>query len=63
MKLIANAINAIGLALLIGSLVAPIVDPARQVYGSRIAIGAVLGAICLVAAFMILRYIKSKEIA
>jgi hypothetical protein len=61
-KLAANGMNALGLALLIGSLVAPIVDASRQPDGFRAMVGSVLGAICLVAAFVILRYMKRKEI-
>ncbi len=61
-KLAANGMNALGLALLIGSLVAPIVDASRQPDGFRAMVGSVLGAICLVAAFVTLRYIKRKEI-
>lgn len=62
-KLAANGVNAIGLSLLIGSLVAPIVDATRAADWFRSAIGALLGAICLVAAFAILRYMKRREIA
>jgi uncharacterized membrane protein YraQ (UPF0718 family) len=61
-KLAASGFNAIGLALLIGSWVAPIVDAARQADWIRSAIGSALGATCLVAAFVVLRYIKGKEI-
>lgn len=62
-KLAANGMNALGLALLIGSLVAPIVDASRQADWFRAMVGSVLGAICLVAAFVILRHMKRKEIA
>jgi uncharacterized membrane protein YraQ (UPF0718 family) len=61
-KLVANGFNAIGLALLIGSWVAPIVDVTRQADWLRSAVGSALGAVCLVAAFVILRYMKGKEI-
>lgn len=60
-KLAANGFNAVGLALLIGALVAPIVDVTRQADWLRSAAGSALGALCLVAAFVILRYMKSKE--
>jgi len=62
-KLAANGMNALGLALLIGSLVAPIVDAARQADWFRAVVGSVLGLMCVVAAFVILRYMKRKEIA
>lgn len=60
-KLAASGLNAFGLALLIGSVVAPIVDETRHANYSRELVGILLGAICLIAAFLILRYMKIKE--
>lgn len=60
-KLAANGLNAFGLALLIGSVVAPIVDETRHANFLRELVGIGLGATALVAAFLILRYMKSKE--
>lgn len=60
-KLAANGLNAIGLALLIGSIVAPIVDATRHVVLPRMVAGVWLGIVCVFAAFLIPRYIKAKE--
>lgn len=60
-KLAATGLNAFGLALLIGSVVAPIVDETRHANVLRELVGILLGAISLIAAFLILRYMKIKE--
>lgn len=60
-KLLSNAVNALGVALMIGSLVAPFVDPARDVPLPRSALGVVVGAILVFAAFTLLRYMKRRE--
>jgi hypothetical protein len=60
-KLAANGINAVGLALFIGALVAPVVDATRSFDGSRIGLGILLGIACVVAAQFLLRYMKAKE--
>lgn len=60
-KLAANGINAVGLALLIGSLVAPIVDSTRDFDPLRIGFGLSFGGVLLFAAQMLLPYMKSKE--
>ncbi|MFZ5670932.1 MAG: hypothetical protein ACOY4K_15700 [Pseudomonadota bacterium] len=60
-KVAANAASAIGLALLIGSLVAPIVDATRPLQPGRASFGLAAGVFCLIAAAFILRYIKAKE--
>lgn len=60
-KLAANMANALGLAFLIGSLVAPLVDPARMLDPRRAAPGLLIGLAWIVAAVFILRYMKAKE--
>ncbi|MFZ4605822.1 MAG: hypothetical protein ACOYM5_06150 [Caulobacter sp.] len=60
-KLAANMANALGLAFLIGSLVAPLVDPARTLDPRRAVPGLLIGLACIVAAVFILRYMKVKE--
>lgn len=53
--------NALGLAFLIGSLVAPLVDPARVLDPRRAVPGLLIGLACIVAAVFNLRYMKAKE--
>lgn len=60
-KLVSNAFNALGLALVIGSTAAPIVDSARTLIFWRLAIGLAVGGILILAAYWLLRYIKPKE--
>jgi len=60
-KLGASAFNATGLALLIGSIVAPIVDPSRGLIPARAGFGVAFGAVCILAALFMLRYMKGKE--
>ena len=60
-KLAANMSNALGLAFLIGSLVAPLVDPARMLDPRRAIPGLLIGLACIVAAVFIVRYMKAKE--
>lgn len=62
-KLAANGFSAVGLALLIGSLVAPVVDPTRTFDGLRIASGILLGCAGLFAGQLVLRYMKARETA
>ncbi len=57
----ANLSNALGLAFLIGSLVAPLVDPARTIDPRHTVPGLLIGLACIVAAVFILRYMKAKE--
>ena len=60
-KLGASAFNAMGLALLIGSIVAPIVDPSRDLSPLRAGLGLAFGILCILAAVFMLRYMKAKE--
>lgn len=60
-KLAANVSNAVGLAFLIGSLVAPVVDPARMIDLRRAGPGFLIGLGFILAAVFILRYMKTKE--
>lgn len=60
-KLAAAVANTFGLAFLIGSLVAPLVDPARTIDAGRAIPGFLIGVACIVAAAYILRYMKRKE--
>ena len=62
-KLAANAFNAVGLAFLIGSLVAPLVDPARLIDLRRAGPGFLIGIGLILAAVFVLRYMKVKETA
>lgn len=62
-KLAANGVNAVGLAMLIGSLVAPIVDSTRAFEPVRIGFGLLIGGALLLAAQMLLPYMKPKETA
>lgn len=62
-KLAANGLNALSLALLIGAIVAPIVDETRHANLAREAVGVALGLVGIVAALFVLRYMKSKETA
>ncbi|MEQ1618450.1 MAG: hypothetical protein ABL883_08925 [Terricaulis sp.] len=60
-KLFALGFNAIGLAALIGGLVAPIFDPTRQQGALFAIIGVGIWMVFLVAAFQMLGYIKAKD--
>lgn len=60
-KLAANGLNAFGLALLIGAIVAPIVDPTRTFDGLRVGLSLGIGLACILAAGTILRYMRTKE--
>jgi hypothetical protein len=60
-KLAANGVSALGLALLIGSFVAPIVDSSRSFEPVRIGLGFLFGGGLLLAAQLILPYMKPKE--
>ncbi len=60
-KLAANVSNAVGLAFLIGSLVAPLVDPTRMIDLRRAGPGLVIGLAFILAAAFMLRYMKPKE--
>ena len=60
-KLFCTALNAIGVAILIGSAVAPLVDPTRQTEPLRFATGVALGIGFVLAALWLLRYIKREE--
>ncbi|MCF8506658.1 MAG: hypothetical protein K9G59_17255 [Caulobacter sp.] len=60
-KLAANASNAFGLAFLIGSLVAPLVDPTRLIDLRRAVPGLLIGLAFILAATFALRYMKAKE--
>jgi hypothetical protein len=62
-KLAANVSNAFGLAFVIGSVVAPLVDPTRMLDPRRAAPGLLIGFACILAAAFILRYMKAKETA
>lgn len=59
--MLANGANAVGLALLIGALVAPVVDAGHEFVIWRTVVGCGLAAGSLVAAQVILRYMKRKE--
>lgn len=60
-KLLIGALSAVGLALLIGSIVAPFIDPSRQIPIWRTFLGAIVGAAIVLAAAGLMRYIKPKE--
>lgn len=60
-KLVSNAFNALGLALVIGSTAAPIVDPGRTPILWRLATGLAVGGVLILAAYWVLRYVKPKE--
>ena len=60
-KLAANGFNAMGLALVIGSFVAPLLDPTRVLIIWRILAGSTLGVCLIVAAAWLLRYVKPQE--
>lgn len=60
-KLIASGLNAVGVAFVIGSLVAPLIDPTRAFDLSRMALGSLGGMSLVVAAIVVLRYIKPPE--
>ncbi len=60
-KLAANTSNAFGLAFLIGSLVAPLVDPTRLIDLRRAVPGLLIGLVFILAATFVLRYMKPKE--
>lgn len=60
-KLAANVPNTVGLAFLIGSLAAPMVDPARLIDLDRAVPGLLIGLCFILAAVFILRYMKTKE--
>lgn len=60
-KLIAGGINALGLAMVIGSTAAPIVDPSRSLILWRLAIGLAVGSVLILAAYWLLRDMKPKE--
>lgn len=62
-KLGATGLNALGLALFIGALVAPIVDSTRSFEASRVILGVILGIACIFASQTFLRYMKAKETA
>jgi hypothetical protein len=59
-KLRANALNALGVASVIGALIAPFVDPSRALDVSRLALGGALGSALIFAAYTLLRYMKAK---
>jgi hypothetical protein len=60
-KLFALGFNAIGLAALIGGLVAPTFDPTRQQGPLVSLIGVGVWMAFLLAAFQLLGYIKGKD--
>lgn len=62
-KLGAAGLNALGLALFIGALVAPIVDATRTFEASRVILGVTLGIACIFSSQALLRYMKAKETA
>ncbi len=60
-KLVANGLNAVGLAFLIGSLVAPLVDPTRRFEPVRMMVGMFVGVGLSFLASVVLRYMKRRE--
>ena len=60
-KLVANGVNAFGVALLIGAIAAPFLDAARPVAIWRSLAGAGIGLALVVAAVGLLRYMKARE--
>ena len=60
-KLFALTLNAIGLAALVGGVIAPIVDPSRHQGPLAAVLGASVWLAFLVAAFQLLGYIKGKD--
>lgn len=60
-KLLAGGLNAVGIALIIGTMVAPIIDPSRAFDLLRMLFGSTAGVGFVVAALTILRYIKPPE--
>jgi len=57
----ASGLNAVGIAFVIGSLAAPIIDPTRAFRPLRILLGLAIGAVLVVAALVVLRYMKPPE--
>lgn len=60
-ELMANGLNATGLALVIGSSVAPFVDPSKHTDFVHVAQGFGLGTLLVLAAFGLLRYILPRK--
>ena len=60
-KLVSTGLNATGLALVIGSTVAPLLDPSRSVAPLRLVIGTIFGLGFILAALWLLRYMKRSE--
>ena len=60
-KLIAVSANAAGIASLIGGVLAPMLDPTRQIRPVTAFLGIVLWAGFLLAALALLGYIRSKD--
>jgi len=59
-KLLLGGLNATGVALLLGSTVAPFLDPARSMPLGRTVLGAIIAATLIFAAWL-MRYIKRKD--
>ncbi len=59
-KLLSAAANAFGLALFIGALVGPFVDPNRSIELWRTLSAITSGVGCVLFAFWVLRYMKSR---
>jgi len=60
-KLIANGLNAVGVTLLAGCLIAPFIDPSRAIGAARLTAGVVIAAALIVAALVVLGYIDREE--
>ena len=60
-KLVAPSFNAIGLAALLGGLIAPSFDPTRHQGPVTAIAGVVLWMVLLLAALELLGYIQSKD--
>lgn len=60
-KLIVLTMNAAGLAAVVTGVFGPLFDAARRLDAISAASGAVFWAVCAVAAFEILGYIRGKD--
>jgi hypothetical protein len=60
-KLFSGGLNALGVALLIGSWVAPLFDPSRALPIWRALAGGVAGGLLVLSAIGLLRYMKARE--
>jgi hypothetical protein len=60
-KMVAGGLNALGIASIIGGVIAPLLDTARPFAALRSLVGLVLGVACVAGAIYLLRYMKRRE--